>query len=531
MAMAEARAMNRAPSVSNASAPFPIFGGIELAPQKRALNGAIITLATPPQLTIPLLNYQRDELRPAVAVGDLVKRGQTLASDLIAPSSGEVFAIEPKPIIHPAGLSAPCVLIQCDGLDTALEPAKNANATPQDTLQQFLENPIPVLEKAALLGLGGAGFPTAQKILNTGKTKTHTLIINAAECEPEIACDEALMEQDALGIAWGIRALAGLVQCENCIVAIEDSKPAAMAAMQQALDLVQSNAEMLVIPTKYPTGAESTLIKAVTGIHLPYDKKPVDHGIVCFNVATAHALWNAINGTALDSRVVSLGGDAMPNPCNARVRFGTSIDFILQQTNNASVLGTTQLRVGGPLSGFNIAHADLSITANTNCILATTPTPPEQSLACIRCGDCADVCPANLLPQQLHWYAMAENIDACSKLNLNACIECGCCDLVCPSHIALTETFRFAKSQQKAIKHEAQRAQIAEQTFKEREVRLARIQQEKLAALEKRKQSIAERAKTSAEKPINDAIARAKAKAKARLQNRAQNKSSGQSDE
>jgi len=451
-------------------APYPIFGGLALAPQKHALSGAIKDIALPPQLIIPLLNYQRDALRPLVALGDKVKRGQPIANGVVAPSSGEVIAIEFRPIIHPASLSANCVVIQCDGLDSTFKPAYNNDASPQIKLQAFIDDPLPVIENAALVGLGGAGFPTAKKILNTNKSTPQTLIINAAECEPEIACDEALMEQDANAIAWGIQALIELMQCDDCIVAIEDSKPVAIDAMRDALRGIQSNATLLIIPTKYPTGAESSLIKAVTGIHLPYNKKPIDHGIACINVATAHALWNAINGTALDSRVVSLGGDGMPNPCNARVRFGTSIDFILEQTNNAAVPNAVQLRVGGPLSGFNISSSQLAITAHTNCILANVNKQIDKALPCIRCGDCADVCPAKLLPQQLHWQAMAENFDGCKQLNLDACIECGCCDLVCPSHIPLTESFRFAKSQQRSMALEEQRSKIAEQTFKAREL-------------------------------------------------------------
>ncbi len=518
--------MTKSVSYNTDSAPYPIIGGIALAPQKRALTGAILEIAPPAHLTIPLLNYQREALRPSVAIGEQVKRGQAIAKGLLASSSGEVVAIESKPIIHPAGLSASCVIIECDGLDTALTTVNSNNATPQHRLQTFINDPAPTIENAALVGLGGAGFPTDQKIWNTHKPTPHTLIINAAECEPEIACDEALMEQDATAIAWGVQTLVALTQCEHCIVAIEDSKPAAIDAMRNALESIQSDARLLIIPTKYPTGAESTLIKAVTGVHLPYNKKPIDHGFVCINVATAHALWRAINGTALDSRIVSLGGDGMSNPCNVRVRFGSSIDYVLSQTNNAAALDNTQLRVGGPLSGFNISNAYLPVTARTNCILATTTTQPSAVLACIRCGDCADVCPATLLPQQLHWHAVADNISTCTQLNLDACIECGCCDLVCPSNIPLTETFRYAKSQQRAIEIEEQRAQKAEQTFAAREIRLARLEQEKAEAIAQRKKTIAARAKQRADKPINDAIARAKARA----QNRARNKPSGQPD-
>ena len=158
------------------------------------------------------------------------------------------------------------------------------------------------------------------------------MIINAAECEPEISCDEALIQNDAIDIVRGIDAAVQLSQCDQCIVAIEDSKPAAIEKLQSALNNKVTTARLMIIPTRYPTGAESPLIECVTGKHIPHNEKPTDHGVVCINIATALALWHALDNAPLDSRVLSLGGQSMPNPCNVRVRFGTTVEFILQST-------------------------------------------------------------------------------------------------------------------------------------------------------------------------------------------------------
>jgi len=169
--------MSKRHSVSTGSAPYSVSGGLALEPQKRALNGPIINVAVPAQLIIPLLNYQRIELRPVIAVGDKVKRGQAIAPGLLAPSSGEIIAIEARPIIHPAALSTLCVVIQCDGTDSAAVEAKNTSTEPAHQLEEFLNNPAPLIEQAALAGLGGAGFPTDHKILRQDKPIPHTLII------------------------------------------------------------------------------------------------------------------------------------------------------------------------------------------------------------------------------------------------------------------------------------------------------------------------------------------------------------------
>jgi len=505
---------------------------------KRALRGrhanshleAIVELVPPSQLIIPLINYNKQSLTPQVAIDDEIKRGQVLANGIIAPASGTVKAIELHSIIHPEALKVECVVISNDGLDTPLTgsllhpdtlvstldlskastTAAASATTVQEAITQFITHPERVLERAALTGLGGAGFPTWTK-LNAAKQGLQTLIINAAECEPEIACDEALMQTSADEITYGIEAMVKLTQCTECIVAIEDSKPLAIERMRQALEQVNTNTRLLIIPTRYPTGAESPLIQTVTGKFIPHNEKPIAHGVLCINVATAHALWLAINGQALDSRIVSLGGAALPNPCNVRVRFGTPIRYVLEHTDNLQCVSTSRIRAGGPLSGFDLHSLDAPVTAKTNCIAAEFIVNKPEAQPCIRCGDCADVCPAHLLPQQLHWYAVAQEHEKCEQLNLDACIECGCCDLVCPASIKLTETFRYAKSASHHLKAQQQKALAAAQRFEDRERRLQQREQAKQEAIERRKEHLKTQRSPQAGQ-IGAALARAQAK-------------------
>ena len=481
--------------------PFAFHGGLKLDTTKRALAKGIVELPVPPTLVLPLISYAKQPLSPLIVKGETVQRGQLLAEGIVAPTSGVVRSIEKHETIHPGALSIDSIVLDSDGLDSRLvEPNKlSSDERLEELIAAFStdnvanagdqKSVLATLHQFALAGLGGAGFPTAEKLM-AAKQGLHTLIINAAECEPEIACDEALMQSASDCISKGIDAIVKLTQCESCVLAIEDSKPSAIACMELSLQNIDSSVQLMIIPTRYPAGAENPLIQSVTGRIIAPREKPVQHGIMCINVATAHAFWQALNYQPLDSRVISLGGRAMPNPCNVRARFGTPISFVLENTDNDSLANKSRVRAGGPLSGFDLRSTAVPVTARTNCILVEPSSPETPAQACIRCGYCADVCPAKLLPQQLHWYTIAAELKKCEQLNLDACIECGCCDVVCPASIKLTETFRYAKSQIGYVNTEQQKAIDAEQRFAARERRVEKRELAKAVAIEKRKLSI-----------------------------------------
>lgn len=516
-------------SAEKPRAPFSFHGGLKLDTSKRALtrfnSTGIKELPLPAKLVVPLIDYHKNNIEPLVNIQQTVSRGQTIAPGIISPANGTVSVIEPCEFIHPGGLSVNSVVIDTHANNSENPPVSIPSAkAAQAMINSFAEQPIETLEQAALVGLGGAGFPTLHKI-KSANNGIHTLIINAAECEPEIACDEALMLAEPEAIALGIETLVQLTQCQQCIIAIEDSKPLAQQQLSEAINTFDVNAAIMTIPTRYPTGAETTLIEVVTGKRLAYrnanspttksQTTPSEHGIVCINIGTAHALWQMVErNQALDSRVVSLGGSNMRNPCNVRVRFGTPVNFVLSATDNTPDNAHTRIRAGGPLSGFDLHSLNAPITANTNCILAEAAFIETPAQPCIRCGQCADVCPVKLLPQQLHWYAQSEDHDKCAQLNLAACIECGCCDLVCPASIKLTETFRYAKSTARFLSEQNQKADEAEQRFKNREERLKQREADRKAAIEKRKQAVKSQDKKTNTDRIKAALERARTKQK-----------------
>tara|TARA_R110002111_G_scaffold4614_15_gene25298 strand:+ start:361 stop:1845 length:1485 start_codon:yes stop_codon:yes gene_type:complete len=475
---------------------FP--GGLVLDGQKKRSTQLPIRQAPLSKiLTLPLQQHIGDAAIPIVEVGDYVLKGQMIARadghisvGLHAPSSGHIKTIDNQAIPHPSGLSAPCITIETDGQDKwiSLAPIDDFQTCSAHDIRQHIRD-------AGIVGLGGAGFPSFIK-LNPG---THhfvdTLIINGVECEPYITCDDMLMRERAEGILDGIAIMRYAIKAKSCVIAIEDNKPEAIAAMEMALanhnDHTQT--ELVVIPTRYPAGSEKQLIQVITHQQVPNNKLPIDIGIVMHNVGTAYAVGRAINhGEPLISRIVTITGDKVTKASNLEALFGSPIDDLLRFCES-TWQATTPLIMGGPMMGYQLSGSDLPVTKTANCILAgiddaATETTP---LPCIRCGDCATACPVSLLPQQLYWHARAKDLEKTREYNLFDCIECGCCNYVCPSEIPLVQYFRFAKTETMNQEQERQKSDAARVRFENRQLRQEEEKREKERRQQQRKAALA----------------------------------------
>ena len=497
---------------------WTFHGGIH--PQENKLQSnqyAIRDAGIPATLVIPV-EHKGHTPELLVKVGEPVLKGQALTKvygALVvqhASSSGIVIAIEKRCDLHPSGLSVLSVVIQTDGLDRPIEYVK-----PQDYLTLAPAILVEKIQQAGIVGLGGAGFPSHLKLVNHNAIKL--LLINAAECEPYITADDRLMQEQAFEILEGIDVLNHILQPELTVIAIEDNKSEAIASLQEALDNSpnKDKISLRIIPTIYPSGSEKQLIEIITGQQTPLGKHPSELGIVMQNVGTVFAIKQAIiDAKPLTSRIVTLTGDSLQQRGNVSVRIGTPIQYLLDRYWVDS-MAVNQLIIGGPMMGFTIENTAAPVTKTCNCILAPTieemPAAPAE-MPCIRCSECADACPANLLPQQLLWYSKSQDHDKLNDYNLSACIECGACAFVCPSHIPLVEYYRVSKAEINTAKHEAQKAEVARIRHENRE---ARLEQAKLdrqakhkAAAEKRKAQMKE--KNGGEDLIAAALARAKAK-------------------
>lgn len=460
-------------------------GGVHPDEHKlESTRNPIAKLPIPQTLVLPLRQHVGYIPKIKVKVGDYVRKGQMLAeaegsvsAAIHAPSSGTISVISEAIIPHPSGLPDMCITISPDGQDTwtDLQPIDWRN-TPKSEL-------VASLRLSGIVGLGGATFPTHIKVRADGKSGVHTLVINAAECEPYITCDDMLMREHSDEIVKGMEIVQYLLGAERSIVGIEDNKPEATAAMRAACDALPGSS-VKVVPTLYPSGDARRLIHLLLGTEIPHDKRSTDVGIQVFNVATVRAIYRYFTfGEPSLSRIVTITGN-VAKPQNFEVLFGTPLQSLIEAAGSTKA-DTTHFIMGGPMMGFDLPSANVPITKAANCIIAAAPNmfaPPPPAMPCIRCARCADACPVNLQPQELYWFAKSDNFEKARDYNLFDCIECGCCSYVCPSNIPLVQYYRYAKSEIIA----ADKAKEAADLARERnEFRLARIEREKLERAQK----------------------------------------------
>jgi electron transport complex protein RnfC len=502
---------------------YHFHGGLHLQGNKElATKEAVATAPIPPQLIFPLQQHIGEPAEPVVQVGEQVGKGQVIAratgyvsAAVHASSSGTVTAIEERPVPHPSGLKAPCVVIETDGQDTWADRPKPMNLEDLDPAELRAR-----VRASGIVGLGGAAFPTSVK-LNPGEHRPiETLVINGAECEPYISCDDMLMRERPGEIVSGIRILKHALQPRQTLIGIEDNKAEAIAALREALASAPAeDIELVEIPTIYPTGGEKQLVKVLTGKEIPSNGLSFDIGAVCQNVGTAAALHRALNlGEPLLSRFVTVTGRAVRSQRNVDVRLGTPVRQLIELCGG--YLGDVdRLIQGGPMMGFALHTDEVPVVKATNCILVAAPGDvfePDVPMPCIRCGACETVCPANLLPQQLYWYARSRDLDKAQEYHLFDCIECGCCAAVCPSHIPLVQYYRFAKTEVWDQERNTRAADIARRRHEFREARLERLKAEQEEARRKKRQALKHPPKKAEADPkkaaIESALARVKAK-------------------
>jgi len=474
---------------------WDFHGGIHPKENKDQSNQSNITDAgIPPQLILPLQQHigQRAEL--VVAVGDRVLKGQLIADAhgpvsvaVHAPTSGKVTAIEEHEVPHPSGMSDLCVFIETDGKDEwcELSPCEDySTLSPTEILGK--------VRKAGIAGMGGAGFPTEIKLRPPHEDKVNTLILNAAECEPYITADDRLMRERAEEVILGFEIMAYILQPGECLIGIEDNKPEAIEALREAAK--ETQIEVVVIPTKYPSGGEKQLIKILTGKEVPHGSIPADISIMCQNVATSAAVYRAIRfGEPLISRVTTFTGDCIANKGNQQVLIGTPVNWLLENNGYLAQKGS-RLVMGGPMMGFTLQQTNIPTVKTSNCILAASPKElpqPDPAMACIRCGMCSEACPAELLPQQLYWFAKGQEFEKAEHHNLFDCIECGACSYVCPSSIPLVQYYRYAKGEVRQIKADQEKSNQARERFEFRQERIEREKEEKEAKRKARSEAAA----------------------------------------
>ena len=428
---------------------FDIPGGVHPAYRKElASEEAIRVLPMPERFYIPLQQHVGAMSVPIVAVGDRVSKGQvlcvrqgTMSATQHAPTSGRIVAIEPVTAPHASGLAQETIVIESDGKDAWGE-------LPEPIADPFAEDPQRIIDRVAtsgIVGLGGAIFPAAIKLGMGKQYKLDTLLINGAECEPYLTCDDRVMRERADEIIDGARIMAHALRVGRIIIAVEQNKPQAMDRLGQAASAWPS-ISVVGVPIRYPVGYAQHLTKIVTGRETPAEHRNAEVGVVTHNVATARAVHHAVRfGRPLISRVVTVTGGAVRRPSNLEVPIGALVSTLVAACEGFSS-EPKQIVLGGPMMGQPLPSLDVPVVKGTAGVLALSAAEVVEARErpCIRCGSCVSVCPCGLSPVEMVALISKDKLDAAAKLFVGDCIGCGSCSWVCPSHIPLVQYFNYA---------------------------------------------------------------------------------------
>lgn len=419
-----------------------LFRGGVHPPENKAATAAkpVEWAPLPSKVVVPLSQHLGAPCEPKVAVGDHVERGQLIgdvdamvSAPVHSPVSGIVTEI--GPVLVAAGARVNAVTIEADE---------------QQDLDSFVSVPETEDRKArvraaGIVGMGGATFPSVVKLNPPQGMEIETVILNGCECEPFLTCDHRLMLEQPERVVAGARYIREMVGAKRVVIAVESNKPDAAEALRAAAG---DDVEVIVLPTRYPQGAEKQLIYALLKKEVPHGKLPAVTGALVHNVATAAAIADALEfGKPLTERVVTVTG-AVARPGNYRVVLGTMVSELIEHAGG--LVGEVERVIsGGPMTGMALASLDVPVTKGMSGIvaLARGETAPalNDDQPCIRCGRCPESCPMGLEPYAIANYANLQMWDAAGKRDATDCIECGVCSYVCPTKRPLLQLVRLAK--------------------------------------------------------------------------------------
>lgn len=470
----------------------------------------IETLPVPDTLFFPISQWQQTTAELLVETGSTVYKGQALTrSDnhnviiTHASSSGVVIDIADS-----------FITVKTDGQDKATD--KLIKTTSRLSRQEITD----IAHHNGLTGQGGAGFPLARKIASLAQ-QPQLLLVNAAECDPDIHCDDALIQTHAPSIVESVLTIAMACNIDRIVIGIENDKTTSIEQLQQAMakQTAQQNIELVTIPSQYPSGAENMLLQLCSSEQRGPHESLASAGILSMNIATCYAMGQAVfNGMPPISRITTV---VTPDGRhrNFKLLTGTPVSHVLDHVGYerpfASIEQEAQLHVtqGGRMMS-EALDAQAVITQQSNCISFSNTKEAQTSVPCIRCGACSDICPVRLMPQHLHKAATHFDTAQLDNLNVDQCIECRCCDVVCPSAIPLTAQFIQAKEHKHRQSNEQMAADLAKHRYDKRQQRLqkelsgerrTRLKEKPAPATpQSRKDLIAQALKRSAKKKPDD---------------------------
>ena len=401
----------------------------------------VVELPAPETVYVPLQQHLGKEAIPVVSKGDKVLVGQkigdadgSISASVFSSVSGEVIGIENR-----VTATGRCnhVAIKNDGKYDEIKAEPLRNPSPEEIVQRVAD--------CGIVGMGGAGFPTAVKL--KPRENLDTFIINAAECEPYLNCDYRILLEQTNEFLSGAMLMTRALGLNKFYIVTEDNKLEAAKVLSAAIEAKNIPAEVVLCQTKYPQGAEKQLIYAVTKRKVGLGKLPSSVGVTVDNAQTALAVHYAVTeGRKSYSRVLTVSGLGIKSRGNFRVRTGTPYSYVIDycggETDDA-----VKMISGGPMMGFAVSDARIAVGKTTSGILLLTAeeTNLDETTSCINCASCVRACPMNLMPVYIDSYILSGDVAGAEKYGAMSCIECGACAYVCPANRPLVQSIRLAK--------------------------------------------------------------------------------------
>jgi electron transport complex protein RnfC len=425
------------------------IGGIHPPDSKLSASSPIEVLPLPEVAYIPVGQHIGAPATPIVAKGDKIKVGQLIAkasgfvsANIHSSVSGTVIGIEN--MVDVSGYPRPTIAIAVEGDEW--DESIDRTTTLVEAIQLSSREIIKRVADMGIVGMGGAAFPTHIKLMVPDGKKVDVLIINGAECEPYLTADDRLMVEHGREILVGVKLLMKALNVDRAIIGIENNKPEAIGNLSM-LCKYHSGISVLPLKVKYPQGGEKQLVKAAINREIPSGGLPFDVGAVVQNVATAFAIYEAVQKKKpLIDRVVTVTGEPISRPSNFLVRIGTPIGQLLEAAGGL-VEGDVKVISGGPMMGKALPTVMSPVTKGTSGVLvikegmAMRPAVSE----CIRCAKCVSVCPMGLEPFLLNKLSVRNMYPELEGNRVTDCIECGSCAYTCPAGIPLLDYIRYGK--------------------------------------------------------------------------------------
>lgn len=426
-------------------------GGVHIPDYKDLTDTKAIEKAKEPKIVyISLHQHVGSACKPIVKVGDNVKVGQKIGqvdTHLYAPVHSSVSGIvkEITNLYAPDGWKNECVVIESDGRNELHESIK-----PNDYDSLSKEEKIQIIKEAGIVGLGGAGFPMHSKLTTSDDGTVNVAILNGAECEPYLNCDNRIMIEEPEKVVFGLKAIMDIMGIKDGFIGVEDNKMEAIETLNRSIQ--DDNIKVAKVETKFPQGDSYRLVDSVTGRKVPRGGRTKNAQSIVSNVYTAHAVSDALlEGKPLYERTVTITGHGIKEPKNLLAKVGTPIGELIEQCGGFNGK-PGKIIVGGPMTGYAQYSLDTPITKTTAGIIVYTEeeSKPVKVLPCIRCGKCLQVCPAYIQPLFISAYALKNDMEMADQYEADACIECGSCSYICPSKRPLAESIKHAKKEIKA---------------------------------------------------------------------------------